>query len=62
MTGSMTATHESGQSKRVRHEREQARQHVAMVHLFDGKTHGGCDLARVMVKKVPDGTPLGPVP
>ena len=34
----------------------------AMVHLFDGKTHGGCDLARVVVEKVPDGTPLGPVP
>jgi hypothetical protein len=32
----------------------------AMVHLFEGTTHGGCDHARVVVEEVPEGTALGP--
>lgn len=32
----------------------------AMVHLFEGSTHGGCDHARVVVEEVPEGTALGP--
>ncbi|MCH9684364.1 MAG: septal ring lytic transglycosylase RlpA family protein [Deltaproteobacteria bacterium] len=34
--------------------------HDAMVHLFDGRTYGGCDHRRVVVEPVDPGTPLGP--
>jgi len=33
----------------------------AMEYLFDGKRYGGCDHKRVVVEKVAQGTPLGPV-
>lgn len=33
----------------------------AMEYLFDGTKYGGCDHQRVVVEKVAQGTPLGPV-
>lgn len=35
--------------------------HDAMVYLFEGEEHGGCDHAVVVVEAVDEATPLGPV-